>query len=42
MYFRGLGVDKDDKEAEGWWRAAANRGNESAQKALLDLGIKIK
>ncbi|MBF0500996.1 MAG: sel1 repeat family protein [Candidatus Riflebacteria bacterium] len=31
MYFRGLGVQKDDKEAVKWWRKAAEQRDAQAQ-----------
>ena len=31
MYYKGLGVPQDDKEAVKWWKLAAEQGNAIAQ-----------
>ena len=36
MYFQGVSVPQDNKEAVAWWRKAAEQGNANAQ---LELGV---
>lgn len=38
MYENGRGVAKDEAEAAKWYRKAAEQGDESAKKALEQLG----
>jgi len=38
MYYYGKGVEKDEAEGELWYKRAAQEGEVSAMKNLLDLG----
>ena len=37
-YEKGVGVEKDTQEAVGWYRKAADLGDEPAAKRLAELG----
>jgi TPR repeat protein len=40
IYYYGRGVDRDYSQAEDWFRKSADRGNESAKNALVELDFR--